>query len=827
MKRFNWKSLTPHIIAVGVFLIVAVIYCKPALQGKVLQQSDVIHWKAMAANSEAYKATHGHYPLWSNGMFCGMPAFQIAMDVKNPFNIFYIQHIITLFLPKPINFFFLLCIGFYFLTQILRLDYRIGILSALGYAYASFSAILVVAGHETQIQAMAYMPFILGSIILIYHRKYLIGASLTALFMGLLIAINHLQVTYYLMIVTGFMSIYYLVNWIKKKEYKHAVTALVLTVGASLFGIATNLTTLATTYDYSKATMRSGTLNLDTVNDKQAASTGLDIDYAFQWSYGQAETFSLLIPNVYGGSSEGGTLNEKSNFAKQLQQLGAPEDQSAQFAANIPTYWGNQPFTSGPVYLGAIICFLFFLGAVYLKDNNKWWMIAACFLAILMSWGKNFIGFNSFLFNYLPLYNKFRVPSYTLIIPQFLFVLLGAMALNQFLFKETDKKYALKKLMQTAYVILGIFVIAGMLYTSLSYKSDTDSSLVSRLTQQTGGNSEVANTLYNALVQDRQSLFGSDLIRSLFFAASAFLLLWLFIKDKIKAAYALLAIVALSSIDVIAESRRYLNDDRFLADDNYQTSFAPSAADQQIMQDTGYYRMIDFTKDVFNDASPALFHNDVGGYNPAKLALIQDVITYQISKQPMNFNALNMLNTKYFVVPGAQGQPQVQQNPEAFGACWFANNILFVNDAAAAMKALNTLQSKDTAIVESAYKSSIPFMPQTDSVAAIRLIKNDNDDITYESNSSTNQFAVFSEIFYDRGWKAYIDNKETPILKANYALRGLAVPAGKHNIRFEFRPASYYKTTSITVAASALIWLLLVFLAIKTFILKKKEDPAK
>ncbi len=831
MNTINWKKLIPHLIAVGVFLIVALVYCKPALQGKVLQQGDVIHWKGMAENSMKYNDVHGHYPLWTNGMFSGMPAYQIAMDPKNPFNLIYLHLIFSLFLGKPFMFFFLLCMGFYFLSQVYGVDYRLGILGALTYAYASFSSILVVAGHETQVQAMAYMPALLGAILLVYKKKYLIGATLCAVFTSLLVAMNHLQVTYYFLIVAGFMTIYYLIEWIRAKDFTHIIKSFTILAITGVVGIASNLVIIATTFDYSKATMRNGVLNLDSTKKDNAAATGLPIDYAFQWSFEKPEVFSILTPNVYGGVSGVNELGKNSHLAKVAILQGASEDDAANFAKQTGSqlgglYWGSQPFTSGPVYFGAIICFLFLFGMIYLKRTDKWWMLIACVLAIMMSWGKNFPAFNDFLFNHLPLYNKFRVPTYTLVIPQLLFSLLSVIALQQVFFIETDKTYLLKKLKLSGLVMLGVFLILLMMYSSFDYKGAQGSQIENAINQQTDKNQAASfQSAYNALKEDRQSLFGSDIIRSFIFIALAFASLWLYIKNKIKAQYAIIAVLLLSSIDVLAEGKRYLNDDSFQSkDDQDEQNFTPSAQSQQILQDTGYYRVLNLSADVFNDALTSYFHNSVGGYHPAKLAIYQDLITYQLSNK-LNINVLNMLNAKYVITKGAQGAEEVQQNPTALGACWFIKHVEFVNDDAAAMKALDKNNPADTAIVEQDKKSKINTTPLFDSTAKIQLVKNDNDEIIYKSKSNTNGFAVFSEIYYDRGWKAYIDDKETPIIRTDYVLRGLSVPAGNHSIRFEFKPSSFYKSKPIETIASAIVWLLIIFTAI--LYLRKNKQISK
>jgi hypothetical protein len=827
MKNFQWKSLLPHAIAVAVFLMVAIIFCKPALNGKVLQQNDVIHWKGMAQDLVNYKEKHGHYPLWNNNLFSGMPAYQVILVSDNPVSIGYWHILFTLFLLKPIGFFFLLCISFYFLSQVLKVNPYIGIMGSLAYAYASFSSIIIVAGHDTQMLALGYVPALLAALLLLYHKKYWWGAALTALFSGLLIQQNHLQITYYFLIIAVFMTISYLVQWIRAKEFKHAVIAIVIALVTGGLGAACNLVNLATTNDYSKATMRNGTLNLDTAKNATGTRTqsGLPIDYAFGWSYGKAETFTLLVPGIYGGGSNG-ELHASSNSGKFLAEKGVSDDQVENFTSGLPTYWGAQPFTSGPVYLGAIICFLFIAGMFYLKTPDKWWILAICILAIFMSWGKNFAFFNDFLFNYLPLYNKFRVPTMTLVIPQLLFPVIAMLTLQQFFFEETDKEEALKQFKKGALVTGGFFLIAVLLYFSFNYVGANDDGFKAQLTKAFG-TEDAARSFYKVLLQDRQNLFGYDLFRSFIFVVLAAGVLWLFIKNKIKYIYALGTIAILSTVDIIAVSNRYLNENSFQDSDSIDDSyFKPSQADALILKDSSYYRVMNLSADVFNDAITSYHHHSIGGYHPAKLSIYEDLLNFQLRKQPMNFRVLDMLNAKYIIVGNPQtNQPQVQQNPEALGACWFVKAVQFEKDPAQVMKALNTFNPKDTAIVEEKFKSDINISAQFDSASVVKLVNNDNDFIEYHSNSGQNQFAVFSEIFYDRGWKAYIDDKESPIIQTNYALRGLSVPAGNHKITFEFKPASFYSSNKIAITASALIWLLIVAALVQTF-RKRREDKA-
>ena len=829
MQKINWKKVLPHLAAIAIFLLVALIYCSPILEGRVLPPSDVANWKGMVHQMQEYKAIHGHFPLWSNSMFGGMPGYQIAMDSRNPVSIGYFHLFFLLGLPAPISFFFLLCISFYFLTQVFRVNPWLGILGALAYAYCSFDAVLVRAGHETEILAMGYVPAVLASILLIYKGKYWLGAGLTGLFCALLLQQNHLQITYYLLIVALIMTIAFAIQWIKEKNYKHLVMSGLMTLLAGGIAVLANSTTTLTTYDYSKATMRGGALVLDsTASTGTAKSSGLPIDYAFQWSYGKLETYTLLVPDIYGGHSSGGTLDASSNVGQKIESLGASEDQAGNFAASMGTYWGDQPFTSGPVYIGAVICLLFIFGMFYLKSRDKWWIFIACLIGIILSWGKNFPEVNDFIFNHVPMYNKFRVPTMALFIPQLLMPLLAVLAVNQLVYGDQDRAAAWKSLKPALYVTGALALIAAGLYTSLSYTGGGDEQVKAMLQQVSRGNADMANGIFRALKDDRKAMFGADLMRALIYLVLAAGLLLAFVKNKIKPLVLVVGLLVLSTVDLLSVDRRYLNNDIFIEAPDSDAAFSPSQADQQINQDTSYYRVLNLATDPFADASTSYFHNSIGGYHPAKLSLVEDLLDYQLRFKQPNIAVLDMLNTKYIITRSnnpQNPQPVAQINPGACGPVWFVKSIQYVDGPAAAMKGLDNFNPKDTAIVENAFKGLIPFAPVSDSTASISLVKNDNDDITYTSQSTSNQFAVFSEIYYDRGWKAYIDGKEAPIVKTDYALRGLAVPSGKHDIKFEFRPSSYYTGEKLEVVGTSLTYILLIggiFIAYRDEKKKKK-----
>ncbi|MEI6947708.1 YfhO family protein [Paraflavisolibacter sp. H34] len=822
MKKGFFQKALPHIVAVVIFLIVAVLYCKPVLEGKVVNQHDVLGWKGMAQQSIEYKERTGHFPLWTNSLFSGMPAYTVAFEpAMNPPTL-YLTYLLNFGLPKPISFFLLSCICFYFLSQILRVNPWIGILSALAYTYATYDPIIVAVGHDTKMQAMGLMPAVIGSLLLLFQRRYWWGLALLSIFFSFQVATQHLQIIYYTGIIMGFMVLAFAVYSSKKGELAHvgkAVAGAALACALGFFMFASNMLPLR---EYAQETMRGGRSELTAGGDAQNKTKGgLDKDYAFNWSYGISETFTLVVPGIYGGSNGGDEHKGATKFSEKLGEVGVPEDQAVQMA-NSYSYWGDQPSTSGPVYLGAVICFLFILGMVYLKSWHKWWIIAATVFGILLSWGKNFAAFNYFLFDYLPLYNKFRAPSMALVIPQFTFAVTAALALQQVLFGGEKREALWKQFKVSLYITGGLVALLGVLYISFNYKSANDSQIqdyfTSAMTQGAQQPSPQAlqqaqtfsQGLMTALHEDRQSLFGSDLLRSVLFIALAALLVAGFLKDRLKALHVLIGLTLLTLIDLMPVGRRYLNEDKYVEKEQFEASFTPTQADQQIMADAAKpFRVFDQTdpQGPFNGSRASYFHNSVGGYHPAKLGLYQDLIEHQISKG--NMKVFNMLNTKYFITPGGQGgQAQAQLNPEAFGPAWLVKAVRTVANADAEMAALANV-SKDTAIVQQKFAGQLKPLSGFDSTASLVVARHSNDTVSYRFTGKQDAFAVFSEIYYPLGWNAYIDGKKAEYVKTDYVLRGMNLPAGTHTVDFIFEPASYKTGNTLSLIASVITLLLL------------------
>lgn len=828
--NIDFKKILPHIIAVVIFLLVAVIFCKPAIEGKVVFQHDLQGWRGMVQQSVEFKEKYGHYPLWTNSLFSGMPAFQIAMQGTQPVSMVYLEKVISLGLPQPINFFFVACICFYFLCIVLRINPWVGILGALAYAYSTYDPVIIMVGHVTKMAAMGYAPAVLGAFLLILQKRYWTGTALLILFSFFMISQNHVQIVYYTLLIALAIAIAYAIKAFKEKETVHLFIAGALAIFAGFVGLGASAITLVPTAEFAKETMRGGRSELtDSTNNGNKTKGGLDKDYAFNWSYGIDETLTLLVPGMYGGSS-GGELTEKSAVAKTLIEQGIPEDNATQIAGQLPTYWGSQPNTSGPVYLGAIICFLFILGLVYLDTWHKWWIAAVTFFAIILAWGSNFKAFNYFLFDYLPVYNKFRAPTMALVIPQLTASLMAALVLHKFLFGGDAKELLFKKLKLSVYITAGVLAITALFYFSFSYSSQNDTRIKENFAsnmlqgqQPTPQLQAQANafgqTIVRALAEDRKGMFGGDLVRSILFIAAAIVVLGLFAKNKINQKIAIGILIALTLFDLLPVGKRYLNENNFVEKNYAEEKFAMTDADRMIKQDPDKNFRIFNTEDPFNNAAPSYHHNSVGGYNPAKLAIYQDLIEHQLSKG--NMRVFNMLNTKYFVVQNPQtGAPVAQANPGAMGNCWLVKGVRFVNNADEEMNALDNFNPRDTAVIDKRYQAKVKT-PQYDSTASVKLIENLNDKINYEFNGATNQFAVFSEIYYDKGWDAYIDGNKADYVRVNYVLRGMSVPAGKHNIEFRFEPASYARGNAIALW-STIIALLVMMAAIVMDIKKKK-----
>ncbi|GGB14203.1 hypothetical protein [Puia dinghuensis] len=817
MKKLSkdlFRSSLPHLIAIVVFVVVAVVYCRPAYENKVLEQEDVLQWQGMAHNSFKYKETHGHFPLWSNGMFSGMPAYQIAMDsqsVSIP-NLFY--SLLTLYLKKPASFFFLACICFYFLCGVLRVHPSIGIIGGLAYAYATYNAVIVAVGHDTKMQSIALLPGIIGSLILICERKYWLGIVLTSLFTALMVSFNHMQIVYYTMIIAGGLFLGYAISWIRHREYRRLVRTLALVMGATLIGILSNAVNLFTTFDSSQETIRGGSELAD--GKGNYTHDGLGEQAAFDFSMYKLEPFVMFIPDIYGGSTDLQLPPDRSRAARVLQKL--PPRLAAQIGESGPRYyWGGVgELFSGPPYVGAIIILLALAGFFILDNKHKWWILAVCIATIVMSWGGYFPAFNRFLLRYLPMYNKFRAPSMILVVPTFLFCMMAVLTLQEIV--QAENRPALwRRYVRGLLFIAGIFILLAGLYFRFDYASEYDAGLLKKAATLGDGAVQMIQTFVTALRGDRQQLFAQSILRSLGLVLGAALVITLYIRRIIRPGLLLAIIGCLAFADVITIDLNYLNDDNYKARDDYQQNFAATNADSTIMADKDYFRVFDLRDSMSNTltygAMTAYFHQSIGGYHAARLKIYEDLISRQLFNFPHCTPVIDMLNTKYIIRRATAGGDSIVQNKASLGPVWFVHGVQFEPTAKDVMNALTQFDPHGKAILftaDSARVSPPDTTADAHDTAKIILVKNDNDEITYLSQSHHRQFAVFSEVYYSRGWGAWIDDKEAPIIRTNYVLRGLSIPPGRHVIRFFFRPLSYYLGRQIQWMASIIFLLMVV-----------------
>ena len=826
MLKSIFKSALPHIIAVAIFAIVAIIYCKPALEGKVLQQSDITQWKGMAQDAFSYKEKYGYTPLWSNSMFGGMPAYQTTGVGGFEYSVGWINQLLTLGLAEPISLFLLASICFYFLAQVLGFNTIISIIGALGYSYATYNPIIVSVGHITKMHSIAYLPLFIASLLVLYQKKYLLGGILTSVATVLLIQGNHIQIDYYGVLIAIFMSVYFLIIWIKNKEYTHILKTLGIGLTAGIIGLAVNAPLLLSTYEYGKESIRGGSKLI--TKDSKTTSTGLNKDYALSYSMYKSEPLVLMFPNIYGGGSDPNAVDPANSKAIETLQQMQPQV-AQQLQSFLSFYWGGIGFTAGPPYVGVIICFFALLGFSVKENKHKWWIAATIILSFLLSAGSYLESFNVFILNNIPFYNKFRAPSMIMVIPT---LLLGIMALYGMaeITTETSLKNITKKY-KLSFILVGIILLSVLsIYFTSDFKSDGERNLIEQIAKIPDANQRAAfeapaRDLVNAIATDRKGMIEGDVVKFFIYLLLIFALVFLAIKKVINQTILLIGFGVLSMIDLFQVNLKYLKSDSFIEATENENAFALSPIDIALKKDTTQYRVLDMRGGINNafngGAIVAYNHKTVGGYHAAKLSIYQDLIENQWYKFPNCMPTMNMLNTKY-VISGNLENDTIP-NKDALGNVWFVKGIQFEQGPAEVMQRLDNFNPKDTAIIEQKDKIESLNNLESDENASIALVNNKNDEINYTSSSTKKQFAVFSEIYYNLGWKAYIDNVETPIVKTNYVLRGLVVPAGNHAIRFEFKPTTIKNSIIASTFASILLWLGIVAMIVMAYRNKQKS----
>lgn len=808
--HFDYKKFLPHLVVFILFIIAALAYFNPVLQGKKIFQSDIVQYTGMAKQQNDFRKETGEETYWTDAAFGGMPTYQLG--AKYPNNYIKELDLAIRFLPRPADYLFLYFIGMYILFLVLKVDYRLAFLGALAFGFSTYLIIILGVGHNSKAHAIAYMPFVLSGIFLTFRGKYLWGFLLLTVSMGLQLVTNHFQMTYYLMLLVIVIGIVYLVDAFKKKLLPHYFKAVgIMTVGV-IIAVGLNATNILATKEYSDTSTRGKTeLTVNADGTPKDNNTGLDYDYITEYSYGKLESFNLFIPRFMGGSSTE-ALPKDSKTYESLIRMGASSQEANQVLNQIPMYWGDQSFVGAPAYVGAIVIFLAVLALFLVRGRFKWWVVSAFILTLLLSWGKNFSGLTEFFIEYVPLYNKFRAVSSIQVIIELILPILAVVGLHQFFNKaekEDDKK---KALLYSTGIVGGLTLIFILFKSSLfDFASPYDSYF----------RDEMGLPFLEAIREDRMSLFTSDAIRSLIFVVLTAAVLWFFMKEKLKKGLAIAALSVLVLIDLVGVDRRYVNEDDFVQAKLVEEPFQKNGADIQILEDDGHFRVYDASSNAFNSGRASFYHNALGGYHAAKPGRMQDLFEFYISQG--NIGILNMMNVRYIITQNKQGGPVAQRNPYANGDAWFVENVLPAENANDEIQLLDSLDTKKTAIINKEFLSKIPNQKiDRDSTATIELFSYKPNHLVYEASTKSSQLAIFSEVYYPKGWNAYINGKPAEYFRADYALRAMVIPIGNNKIEFKFEPKVIQTGSTISLVSSIIF--LLILLSGIYFTFRKKEE---
>lgn len=816
----NWfKDNSAHLIVIAVFIVLVFFYFAPVWQGKALSQHDVV--QALGSQKELfdYKEKDGHAPQWTNSMFGGMPTYQIWYEHTTNVTT-YVGRILRTAFPQPADAVLLLLLGSYFLFSVLRIRPWLAAVGAIAIAFSSYNFIYIEAGHLNRAYAIAYMAPVIGAVLLTYRGSRLWGAVLLALFLALEIRANHVQTTYYLLIAVVILVGFEFYHAIKGKKLPEFWKTTGFQVAAAVLAVAINATVLFPTYEYSQLTTR-GKANI--VNeDSGGGATGLDRSYIYDWSQGIGENMTFLIPNAYGGKSQG-VLGEDSHAVKFFTDLQVPQNQAVEMAKGLPTYWGEKPFTSGPWYFGAGVFFLFVLGLVIVRDRLKYWIIAAGALAILLALGKHFPLVSDLFLDYLPLYNKFRAVESILVVVSILIPILAVLAIHELLERGKEIPNLDKKLLYTFAGVAGFCVLVAVMPSLfLDFRGSNHNELVAALGQQFGDNN-LATQLGAALIKDRSDLASADAWRSAFIVAITFGLVWFFVKQKASALVLVIGIGVVTLGDLWSVDKRYLNNDTFVDKKASRNPIQEREVDQLIRLDKDpSYRVLDLTTNPFSDAKASYFHKNFGGYHAAKLMRYQEILEHQFNGA-INEDVLDMFNVRYTITRDPEnGSERIQRRATAAGNAWFVDRVTFVKDNKEEMNAISSFDPNKEAFVHEEFKDKLDLKRLGQPMnASIKLTSYHPDRMIYEYTAPNDVFAVFSEVYYEKGWKAYVDGEELPIIRADYILRGLQLPGGNHTVEFVFDPQTMKISNAISLASS--IALVLVLLGLIGWNFRKKK----
>lgn len=817
------KKCLPDMIVVALFAVISFAYFfVPVSQGKILFQHDSAASVGMSKELVDYRARTGETTRWTNTLFGGMPTYQMSPAYDSSDTLGQVMNAYHLWLPDNVWFLFAYLLGFYILLRAFDFKQSLAALGSVLWAFSSYFLIIIAAGHLWKVMALAYLPPMIAGVVLTYRGKYLWGFVLTALFTAFEVKANHVQMTYYYLFIVLFMVIAFFVKALREKQLQSFLKSSAIVIVAAGIGVAINISNLYHTWQYQKESMR-GKSELVKGNNANQTSSGLERDYITQWSYGIDETMTLLVPNAKGGASAPLVQNE-SAMSKADPQV---QSMLPQIYEAFPQYFGSQPGTSGPVYVGAFVLFLFVLGLFIVKGPMKWALLGATILSILLAWGKNFMGFTDFFLDYVPMYAKFRTVASILVIAEFTIPLLAALALKQIV----DKPEELKKQMKFVYISLGLtagvaFLMAVAPGIMSPFVSEQETQMIASIQ---GMDANTQHLIISNIESMRQAMVSADAWRSVVIILIGFALLMAFRFRKLPGKYMIVALAVLCLIDLWQVDKRYLNDGMFVPRSERENPHQPTPADAKILQDRSLnYRVLNFAVSTFNDNETSYFHKSVGGYHPAKLRRYQEMIDAYIAPQMQAamgeistkggdmqkvdgrkvFPVLNMLNTKYFILPLQGGTTVALQNPYAQGNAWFVNKIVYVGDANAEYAQVAKINLQTEAVADKKFESALGQAITNDSTATVRLTSYQPNNLRYTVDSKNGGIVVFSEIYYP-GWTATVDGTPTPIARVNYILRALTVKPGKHAVVFDFHPSSI-RTTEIIAYISLVLLLLAI-----------------
>jgi hypothetical protein len=799
MKFFN--KFYPHLLAFFGFVIVSLFYFYPVLQGKALSQSDIVQYTGMAKEQNDFRAAENTEPYWTNSAFGGMPTYQMGANYPNDY-IGALDDFLR-FLPRPADYLFLYFLGFYGLLLVLRVDPLKAFIGALAFGFSTYMIIILGVGHNAKAHAIAYMPLVLAGVLLVFQRKYVAGGILTMLAAALEINANHFQMTYYLLILLLIVALFYSYEFIKNKEYKPLLIAFTTFAVAGIFAIGSNATNLLATAEYADFSMRGKSeLTFNPDGSRNETSSAMDYDYITEYSYGVAESLNLIAPRLFGGGNSE-KLEKESHVYEFISKKGASSTEALEFTENYgATYWGDQPIVAAPAYLGAIVFMLFILAMFIDKRKIKYAFLIGAVFTLMLSWGKNFAVLTNFFIDFVPLYDKFRAVSSIQVIVELCIPILAIMGLQSFF--KAEKTEQIESLKKTALVSLGIIVLLFVSKFLFDFSGPIDARLQQMFAQI--GDPTFANEFIDALKSDRKQLYSADVYRSGILILIALCLLWLYTIEKLSQVTTVILVGVFMIGDLVLIDRNYVDASGFVSAREVKEPFQPTEADLKILEDTSHFRVYEINNRL--QARTSYFHKSLSGYSAVRPRRMDQIFNYQIDNG--NMEVLNMLNTKYVIQVDDKNQEFPALNDNANGNAWFVTDVKFVASADAEMRALDKFDSKNKVIInnkEFTVASEIAY--QRDSLAQIKLIEYKPNYIKYTSENTNKGLAVFSEIYYPKGWIATIDGKEVPIFRTNYTLRGLEIPAGKHTIEFKFEP-QVIKTGGTIVLMSGLGMLLLI-----------------